>query len=72
MKLKEQTKRGLDELAPKALAQVYDLITELRRTGGRLGTRKAAGNDYLKVREALKPCEGSLSEDILRERGDRI
>ena len=72
MKLKEQTKRGLDELAPKALAQVYDLITELRRTGSRPGARKATSNDYLKVRDALKPCKGSLSDDILREREDRI
>ena len=52
IKLKEQTKKGLDELTPKTLAQVYDLITELRRTGGGPGTRRAAGNDYLKVREA--------------------
>ena len=32
MKLKEQTKRKLDELEPKALAQVYDLRTELKRS----------------------------------------
>jgi len=71
MKLKEQTKKRLDELAPKALAQVYDLITELRREGGSR-VKKATSNDYLKAREALKPCKGSLSEDILQEREDRI
>ena len=52
MKLKEQTKKRLDELAPKALAQVYDLITELRRESGSR-VKKATTNDYLKVREAL-------------------
>lgn len=71
MKLKEQAKRRLDELEPKGLAQVYDLITELTRTGG--GRRKrAVSNDYLKVREALKPCKGSLADDIMQEREDRI
>ncbi|MFO7985944.1 MAG: hypothetical protein R6U38_08765 [Desulfatiglandaceae bacterium] len=71
MKLKEQTKRSLDELEPKALSQVYDLITELRRAAGRK-LRKTAGEDYLKVRDALRPCKGSLTDDILMEREDRI
>lgn len=71
MKLKEQAKRRLDELEPKALAQVYDLITELRRATG-TRARKAISNDYLRVRDALKPCKGSLAEDIIQEREDRI
>jgi hypothetical protein len=71
MKLKEQTKRSLDELEPKDLAQVYDLITELRRAAGRKRS-KTTGEDYLKVREALSPCKGSLADDILMEREDRI
>ncbi|MDZ7699258.1 MAG: hypothetical protein U5R49_20765 [Deltaproteobacteria bacterium] len=71
MKLKEQTKRSLDGLEPKALAEVYDLIMELRRAAGPK-QRKTAGDDYLKVREALKPCKGSLTDDILMEREERI
>ncbi|MBU0734414.1 MAG: hypothetical protein KJ573_03630 [Proteobacteria bacterium] len=71
MKLKEQAKRKLDELEPKALAQVYDLITELKRSG-HPRKRKATNADYLKVRDALKQCKGSLSEDISQEREDRI
>ncbi|MFP3911401.1 MAG: hypothetical protein ACLFUT_04935 [Desulfobacteraceae bacterium] len=71
MKLREQTRKSLDELKPKALAQVYDLITELRQaTGPKL--QETAGDDYLKVRDALKPCKGSLTDDILIEREDRI
>ncbi len=71
MKLKEQAKRRLDELEPKALAQVYDLITELKGAAGPRA-RKATSNYYLKVRDALRPCKGSLSEDIIHEREDRI
>lgn len=71
MKLKEQTKRSLDELEPKALAQVYDLITELKRAAGPK-PQKTESDDYLKVRKALNTCKGSLTDDILMEREDRI
>jgi len=53
------------------LAQVYDLITELKRSG-QPRKRKAINDGYLKVRDALKQCKGSLSEDIIQEREDRI
>jgi hypothetical protein len=71
MKLKEQAIKKLDELKPEALARVYDLIMELKRSD-QARKAKATTGDYLKVREALKQCKGSLSEDILREREDRI
>ena len=71
MKLKEQAKKRLDELEPEALAQVYDLIAELRETASPKA-RKPTSNDYIKTREALKPCKGSLTDDILMEREDRV
>jgi len=71
MKLKEQAIKRLDELKPEALARVYDLITELKRTD-QVKKRKTTNTEYLKVREALKQCKGSLSEDIINEREDRI
>ncbi len=71
MKLKEQAIKRLEELKPEALARVYDLITELKRTD-KAKKRKMTNTDYLKVREALKQCKGSLSEDIIQEREDRI
>ena len=69
--LKEQTIKELDELKPQALAKVYDLISELKRTNQAKKSKTTAA-DYLKVREALKQCKGSLSEDIILEREDRI
>ena len=71
MKLKEQAIKKLDELKPEALARVYDLITELKRTS-QAKKSKMTITDYMKVREALKQCKGSLSEDIIQEREDRI
>ena len=72
MKLKEQAIKRLDELKPEALARVYDLITELKRTDHQVKKSKKTNTDYLKVRKALKQCKGSLSEDIIKEREDRI
>lgn len=69
--IKEQTIKELDKLKPQALAKVYDLITELKRTNQAKKSKMIAA-DYIKVREALKQYKGSLSEDIILEREDRI
>ena len=71
LNIKEQTIKELNELKPGALARVYDLITELKRTS-QAKKSKMIATDYIKVREALKQCKGSLSEDIIQEREDRI
>ena len=71
LNIKEQTIKELKGLKPEAIAKVYDLITELKRTNQ---AKKSKGTTacYLSVREALKHCKGSLSEDIIQEREDRI
>jgi hypothetical protein len=71
LNIKEQTIKELNELNPEALARVYDLISELKRTS-HTKKIKTTTADYIKVREALKQCKGSLSEDIIEEREDRI
>ena len=71
MKLKEQAIKKLDELKPEALARVYDLIMELNRAD-QAKKSKTTTADYIKVRRALKQCKGSLSDDIMQEREDRI
>jgi hypothetical protein len=70
MKLKEQAIKKLDELKPEALARVYDVIVELRRAD-RAKKNRTTTADYIKVRETLKQCKGSLSDDIIQEREDR-
>jgi tryptophan 2,3-dioxygenase len=71
LNIKEQTIKELDELKPQALAKVYDLITERKRTNQAQKSKSTAA-DYIEVRQALKQCKGFLSEDIVLEREDRI
>ena len=71
MKLKDQAIKKLDELKPEALARVYDLIVELKRSE-QAEKSNAITADYINVRQALKRCRGSLSDDIIQEREDRI
>jgi len=71
MKIKDQAIRELEDLKPGDLLKVYDLIVTLKK--GLPGEkRKRDVPAYLRVREALKQCKGSLSEDILLGREDRV
>jgi len=71
MKIKEQTIKELDSLKPQELLNIHDMILSLKR---KVTKRKKDESvmAYLKVREALKQCKGSLSEDIRTGREDRI
>jgi hypothetical protein len=71
MKIKEQTIKELEELKPRELIRVYDLILSLKRKPEE-ERRKGGSPAYLRVREALKQCKGSMSEDILLDRENRI
>jgi hypothetical protein len=71
-KIKEQTIKELDTLAPDELLKMYDLIISLKNTHHKEKAHAPDSAEYLNVREALKACKGSLSEDLLLEQGDRI
>jgi len=71
MKIKDQTIKELEELKPGELIKVYDLILSFKRRPPE-EKRKRDFPAYLKVREALKQCKGSMSEDVLLGREDRI
>ncbi len=71
IKIKEQTIKELDTLAPDELLRMYDIIISLKNTHHKEKAHIPA-SEYLKAREALKGCQGSLSEDIVLERGERI
>lgn len=55
-----------------------DTIDDLRQarrnrdSANRTQEKKVLSSDYMKVREALRQCKGSLSQDIILERKDRI
>lgn len=71
MKVKEETIKELENLKPDELMMVYDLILSFK---GRKPRQKAKDNlpAYIRVRNALKQYKGSLGEDILADREERI
>jgi len=71
MKIKDQAKSELEELNPEDLLKVYDLILSLKRRPEE-SKRKSGVYPYKRVRRALRHFKGSLSEDIIAAREDRI
>jgi len=71
MKVKEETIKELENLNPNELMMVYELILSFK---GRKTKQRSKTNlpTYRKVRNALKQCKGSLSEDILAAREERV
>lgn len=71
MKIKEQTLKELETLSPSEINIVYDLILSLKNKISRKQTGKPH-QAYKKVRDILKVCNGSLSNDVIITREDRI
>ncbi len=71
MKVRERTIEELNHLKPNEIVKVYNLILSLKNHENDFPSRPPK-TAYLKVREALKHCKGSLAEDILSQREDRI
>ncbi len=75
MKAKEQIIQELNRLSHVEILKLYNLISALR---GDLSPKKKAKSSmgfntaYLKAREALKNCKGSLADDIIADREERI
>lgn len=71
MKIKDQTIKELENLAAAELHIVYDLIKSLKEKEKKATTVRR-GYPYKKVRQLLVGCKGSLSDDIIAARQDRI
>ncbi len=70
MKIKEKAMKELETMTPLEIIRIYDLMLSLKiKAENKLLNHSKA---YLKVRDALSQCKGSLSNDILIEREDRI
>ena len=73
MKAKENLIKDLDSLDPGDVVKVYDLILALKGKAELRRLKSAAqAKGYLRVQRALSGFSGSLSEDILDHREDRI
>jgi len=71
MTLKEQTIEEIKQLPPKDLTLAYNFILLLKEKK-RPDHRKPKKAAYLRAREVLSKCNGSLSEDIIKYREDRV
>lgn len=71
MKVREQAIEELSHLTPTEVLEVYNLILSLKSNTRKVQAKKPV-TAYLRVREALKNCKGSLADDILLEREERI
>lgn len=69
-KLKELAINDLNNFNSIEMAKLYDFIQIIKNKKQSMPPKVNAS--YLKVREALQGCSGSLSEDILRERDEII
>ncbi len=70
MKPKDQLLKELENLSNSNLLKVYDLVLTLKEK--EKTKRVTSSKDYLRVREALKNCKGSISDDIKEERNERV
>lgn len=75
MKAKEQIIEELNRLNRTKLLDLFNLIATFKNdTEKREKTEKfmPSSTAYLKAREALKNCKGSLADDIISDREERI
>jgi hypothetical protein len=69
-KLKELAIKDLNNFNSIEMSKLYDFIQFIKDKKQNIPPK--INTSYLKVREALQGCSGSLSEDILRERKETI
>jgi len=71
MKLQDEAIKEIKQLPPTALSRVYDFILSIRKEYPQT-TKITAPAPYLRARNILKKCKGSMAEDIIKARRDRI
>ncbi len=71
MKLQDETIKEIKQLPPNALSRVYDFILSIRKEYPQT-TKRTVPAPYLRARNILKKCKGSMAEDIINARRDRI
>ena len=69
MGIKEKTIKEIEKMDNKSLIPVYDF---LRSIGTRKITPVSGTDSSKKVRKLLSTLEGELSDDIIKNRRDRI
>ncbi|MDM8560755.1 hypothetical protein [Candidatus Parabeggiatoa sp. HSG14] len=70
MILRQQLIENIEQLSAMDLIIVHNFVQMLTKQTQSSPPRLKTG--YLKTREALAICQGNLSEDIIREREERL
>jgi hypothetical protein len=71
MKLKEKTISEINRLPPDELARVYDFIQFIKK--GKMKERVSKEQaPYLRSRKILEKCKGSLADDVIGDREERL
>ncbi len=70
MRLKQRLIKEIEQLQPMELMIVQNFVQTLTRHPQPQTQGKRTG--YLDTRKALAACQGNLSDDIMKEREERI
>ncbi|MCP4218234.1 MAG: hypothetical protein GY765_26600 [bacterium] len=71
MKIREQVIKELSDLNPIEVLRVYYFIRSFK-SGTADTKRRGTCSAYLKTRKALRNCSGTLADDVLADREERI
>lgn len=71
MQAKERLLKEIESLNSQQILKIYELVLTLKKQNQQVAPRNNP-TGYLRTRAALRNCKGSLSEDIIEERNDRI
>ncbi len=72
MKVIDKTIEELNDLDPDDALNVFNFVLSLKGKHRKPPQAEASPEAYMAVRDALKSCSGSLSNDIVNERSERI
>lgn len=73
MKIKRQIIRDLEALTPDEILSVYSIVAAMKRKKTTAVIPASSKEpSYLRVRKALSDCRGSMADDILSAREDRV
>lgn len=71
MQAKKRLLKEIESLNSYSILRVYDLVLSLKKQNKKIESKKPE-NGYLRTRLALRDYKGSLSQDIINERDDRV
>lgn len=72
MKLQENVIKEFNDLSSREMMLIYDMILNFKERKNYKPKKKATSFSYKSIRNCLSSIKGSLSEDIISNRKDRI